>query len=319
MARVVRPGGRVVILEITTPQQAAAELVLPALVRPGSCRCWAAAAGDSRRLHVPARLGAPLPARRRSWPRCMDAARAARRPLPAAGGRHRRDPLRHSDGMSRSDEVILLGGESDARTDGARRGPAGRDERRAAAPTCTRPRPTRSRPAASGCARCWCSSAEARSDEQDLVRAATAVELVHMATLVHDDVVDAAPLRRGRPTVFARDGRETRDGDRRLPVLACVRAAGRERRSRSRCGCSPTRAWRLPAASSRSATTPSAPDVDERALPAALRAQDRQPVRGRLRARRARGRPVQRGGDCARALRPPSSASPSRCSTTCST
>ena len=46
-------------------------------------------------------------------------------------------------------------------------------------------------------------------EEQDLVRAAAAVELIHMATLVHDDVVDDALLRRGRPTVFARDGRET--------------------------------------------------------------------------------------------------------------
>jgi geranylgeranyl pyrophosphate synthase len=40
------------------------------------------------------------------------------------------------------------------------------------------------------------------------VRAATAVELVHMATLVHDDVLDGAPLRRGHPTVAARSGRE---------------------------------------------------------------------------------------------------------------
>jgi geranylgeranyl pyrophosphate synthase len=39
------------------------------------------------------------------------------------------------------------------------------------------------------------------------LRAATAIELVHMATLVHDDVLDAAPLRRGRPTVVARAGR----------------------------------------------------------------------------------------------------------------
>ena len=40
------------------------------------------------------------------------------------------------------------------------------------------------------------------------VRAAVAVELVHMATLVHDDVLDEAPVRRGRPTVVARAGRE---------------------------------------------------------------------------------------------------------------
>jgi geranylgeranyl pyrophosphate synthase len=40
------------------------------------------------------------------------------------------------------------------------------------------------------------------------VRAATAIELVHMATLVHDDVLDAAPLRRGLPTVAATSGRD---------------------------------------------------------------------------------------------------------------
>ena len=40
-----------------------------------------------------------------------------------------------------------------------------------------------------------------------LVRAAVAVELVHGATLVHDDVLDGSPLRRGRPTVVAAAGR----------------------------------------------------------------------------------------------------------------
>ena len=43
-------------------------------------------------------------------------------------------------------------------------------------------------------------------DADDLVHAAAAVELLHMATLVHDDVLDRAALRRGRPTVYARDG-----------------------------------------------------------------------------------------------------------------
>lgn len=44
-------------------------------------------------------------------------------------------------------------------------------------------------------------------DGEGLLEAATAVELLHMATLVHDDVLDAAALRRGRPTVFAAAGR----------------------------------------------------------------------------------------------------------------
>src|SRR5204862_384669 len=44
--------------------------------------------------------------------------------------------------------------------------------------------------------------------EQALVRAAVAVELVHSATLVHDDLIDGARLRRGRPTVAATGGRQ---------------------------------------------------------------------------------------------------------------
>lgn len=48
-----------------------------------------------------------------------------------------------------------------------------------------------------------------------LVRAAAAIELIHSATLVHDDVLDNADLRRGRPTVFATAGPEmaTNTGD----------------------------------------------------------------------------------------------------------
>ena len=42
---------------------------------------------------------------------------------------------------------------------------------------------------------------------ESTVRAAAATELVHMATLVHDDVLDAAPLRRGVATVVATAGR----------------------------------------------------------------------------------------------------------------
>jgi geranylgeranyl pyrophosphate synthase len=45
------------------------------------------------------------------------------------------------------------------------------------------------------------------AESMDLVRAGASVELLHMATLVHDDVLDRAPMRRGRPTVFWSSGR----------------------------------------------------------------------------------------------------------------
>ncbi|HEY2653229.1 MAG TPA: polyprenyl synthetase family protein [Solirubrobacteraceae bacterium] len=51
-------------------------------------------------------------------------------------------------------------------------------------------------------------SAGAPPPESDgLLRAAVAVELIHGATLIHDDVLDGSPLRRGHPTVFAAGGR----------------------------------------------------------------------------------------------------------------
>ena len=73
------------------------------------------------------------------------------------------------------------------------------------------------------------------------MRAAVAVELVHGATLVHDDVLDGSSLRRGRPTVVASAGRavatatgdllfsrafaELAEGDSPTPVRVLARAS----------------------------------------------------------------------------------------------
>lgn len=50
--------------------------------------------------------------------------------------------------------------------------------------------------------------AQSPNGEDRLVRAAAAVELVHSATLVHDDVIDGAQLRRGCLTVAESAGRD---------------------------------------------------------------------------------------------------------------
>jgi geranylgeranyl pyrophosphate synthase len=43
-------------------------------------------------------------------------------------------------------------------------------------------------------------------DPERALRCSVAIELVHTATLVHDDLIDGAPLRRGRPTAWSTDG-----------------------------------------------------------------------------------------------------------------
>jgi geranylgeranyl pyrophosphate synthase len=49
-----------------------------------------------------------------------------------------------------------------------------------------------------------CGGADARADEP--IDAAIALELIHSATLLHDDIIDRGLLRRGKPSAFARYG-----------------------------------------------------------------------------------------------------------------
>ena len=53
------------------------------------------------------------------------------------------------------------------------------------------------------------SSRMGETDPDDLLMASTAIEVLHTATLIHDDIVDEAETRRGVPTTVAKYGRET--------------------------------------------------------------------------------------------------------------
>ncbi|WP_242236917.1 polyprenyl synthetase family protein [Streptococcus acidominimus] len=47
-----------------------------------------------------------------------------------------------------------------------------------------------------------------RLGEEELVTAAASLEVLHLATLVHDDVIDDSPLRRGQVTIQSRFGKD---------------------------------------------------------------------------------------------------------------
>lgn len=42
--------------------------------------------------------------------------------------------------------------------------------------------------------------------DEDVINSAIAVELIHLASLVHDDIIDGAKLRHGEPTINAKEG-----------------------------------------------------------------------------------------------------------------
>jgi geranylgeranyl diphosphate synthase type I len=52
----------------------------------------------------------------------------------------------------------------------------------------------------------WGWRAAGQPDTDAMIRAAAALELVHAAAIVHDDIIDRSPMRRGRPTAQAKLG-----------------------------------------------------------------------------------------------------------------
>ena len=74
--------------------------------------------------------------------------------------------------------------------------------------TCSPPRASCCAPPWSCFRRAWWSRGGG-APERTLVRLAVAVELLHSASLVHDDIIDGEPLRRGQPTLNRRYGDHT--------------------------------------------------------------------------------------------------------------
>jgi geranylgeranyl pyrophosphate synthase len=124
--------------------------------------------------------------------------------LTAAG-----EPVRHVLGAveQRLAEIVAEGGARLARPAGSTISAGGKRLRPLLVLLAAPPRPATNGAGARG--RDGRAGAGARGEDTALVRAAVAVELVHSATLVHDDILDGAVLRRGRSTVVATAGRQT--------------------------------------------------------------------------------------------------------------
>ena len=192
MARVVRPGGRVVVLEITTPTRPPLSLfyrlwfdrLVPVLGRLTGALAARARAGvapvgrdDRRRLRLPARARSSASRRPRRWPPRWSV-RGWRDPLPAHRGGHRRDPCGHR--RTRAVMMSPVGGtapsapptvralrtgrrrgdhaprrQRPARADGPHRAAPRAGDRRGRRAAGLRTPPPRSWPGASACARCW--------------------------------------------------------------------------------------------------------------------------------------------------------------------
>ena len=211
MARVVKPGGRVVVLEITTPTKPP----LSTFFSIWFDRIVPLHGALRRGVHLPAEVGQALPG----------PGGAGRRARPRGAGGRALDPHRRRDHRpALRDRALMASAEAVAAVieAGGAHVPELLDrlEVRLAEVAASHGAVLAEHAGATISAggkrlRPLLVFVAAGSASDGVLRAAVAVELVHSATLVHDDVLDAAQLRRGRPTVVAAAGRElaTATGD----------------------------------------------------------------------------------------------------------
>ena len=283
LRRVLRPGGRLGILEITTPRGSLApfyrlwfDRVVPLLGRvlPG---------GDAY-TYLPASVP-PLPRRPRSSPSCSRACGFARRAVPAAcRGYRRRCTYGEAAYVTQRRSPTSAPVPGLERLSRRARG-AARAHRRDAIPASSpRSGTRRSRPAASGCGR-RSSSSPRRPGRSRRSRPASRSSSCTWRRSSTTTSSTARHFRRGKAAAWSVYGAGRRARDRRLPLRARVRRAERDRRRRGRRD--PRRRDALPRARRGAAADADArPGDDRRGVPRALRAQDREAVRGRLPARR---------------------------------